>query len=98
MIVLGEELDIEGTGDIERLDDVFGDVLRAPDGLKIRALWRQDDRRIPRVCARILDMLRKHIDDEFAVLGDAVDFDFACILDELRNNNRIFTGYVSSFF
>ena len=97
-IVLRNELHVERPGDLKFPDYFFCYLLCSANCFQIRALRRQDDRCVAGVRARVLDVLRDGVDNEFAALCDAVYLDLARIVDEFRNDYWVVGGNIRGAF
>mmetsp|Transcript_7752 Transcript_7752/g.19782 ORF Transcript_7752/g.19782 Transcript_7752/m.19782 type:complete len:385 (-) Transcript_7752:47-1201(-) len=88
-VVLGQELDVERTGDVEPLGDLERDALHAAHGLAVQLLRRQHERRVAGMHARVLHVLRNRVVDHLAVGGDRIHLDLLGVLDELGDHDRV---------
>mmetsp|Transcript_52065 Transcript_52065/g.136855 ORF Transcript_52065/g.136855 Transcript_52065/m.136855 type:complete len:461 (-) Transcript_52065:504-1886(-) len=89
IVVLREQLQVEGARDRESLGDLARDALDAADRLNVELLSGQDERGVARVDARVLDVLGDGVVDDVALLGDGIDLDLLGALDELRDDDGV---------
>ncbi|KAI3479544.1 hypothetical protein L1887_58356 [Cichorium endivia] len=85
VVVLGDELDVERTGDVKRSGDLGGGHLDAAHGLGVEVLRGQDERSVTRVHTGVLDVLGDVVHHHLAVLGDGVHLDLLGALEGQRD-------------
>eukprot|EP00754_Rhynchopus_humris_P032214 Rhum_TRINITY_DN15387_c0_g1::Rhum_TRINITY_DN15387_c0_g1_i3::g.154543::m.154543 len=89
VVVLGQELGVDGTRDVERLHQLAHDLLDAPHRLDVQLLGRQHQRGVARVHAGVLNVLGHGVVDDAAVLGDGVHLHLLRVLHELRHDDGV---------
>mmetsp|Transcript_17643 Transcript_17643/g.35857 ORF Transcript_17643/g.35857 Transcript_17643/m.35857 type:complete len:413 (-) Transcript_17643:174-1412(-) len=92
LAALGDELHVERAGHLQRLRHLARDLV---DELHLggqQRLLRQHQRRVARVHARVLDVLRHRVQQQTPLLSHRVDVDLAAVLDELRDDHGLVLG------
>mmetsp|Transcript_25250 Transcript_25250/g.75010 ORF Transcript_25250/g.75010 Transcript_25250/m.75010 type:complete len:998 (+) Transcript_25250:65-3058(+) len=92
LAVLCDELHVEGAGDLERRGELVRDLLNLGHVGRVEGLRRQHQRRVARVHARVLDVLRHGVQQHLAVARHRVHVDLAPVLDELGDDDGVLLG------
>ena len=90
VVLLGQELDVEGARNLQGLGYLAGYLLDPAGGLHIHLLGRELNRSVARVYAGELDVLRDGIGYDGAVVGHCVELYLLGVLNEFRYDNRMF--------
>ena len=91
LVVLGHELYVERTRDLQRSRQLIRDVAGPPDGRQVQALRRQDQGRVTAVDPGVLHVLRDGPQHHPAGLSDRVDLDLPRVRFEFRHHHPSFT-------
>ena len=94
VIILGQELDVEGAADSKFAGNLTGNLLDAAHRLHIEFLRGELDGGIARMHAGELDMLADGIGDNLAVTRHGIHFHLLGVLQELADDNRVFMRYI----
>ena len=94
VVVLGEELCVDGAGDVEALAECTHGALDATHGLDVELLCREDEGRVTGVHTCVLDVLGDSVVDDASVLDDGVHLNLLRVLDELRQHHRVFAVHI----
>ena len=89
LVVLRDELDVARARHVERRHDHARGMLDAAHRRGLEVLRRHNERRIARVDAGILDVLRDVVHDQLAVLRDGVHLNLFRALEVLGDHDRV---------
>ena len=89
LVVLRNELDVAWARHVQRLGNLARRNLNPAHRLRLEVLRRQNQRRVARVHARILDVLRHIVHDQLAVLGDRIHLNLLRTLKVLGDHDRV---------
>ncbi len=98
IIILGKELDVERTGNIESFSNRSRHLLDAAHCLDVEFLRRELDSSVTTVHTGKLNMLGDSISLYFAMVGNGIHFYFLGVLHELCYNYRVLFRHIGSEF
>lgn len=87
LIVLGNELNIVRTGNIERLTNLLRGNLNLSDSLSVEVLGGKHEGSVTRVYTSVLDVLGDVVHHHLTISGDSVHLNFLGLLDVLGDND-----------
>lgn len=92
LVVLGHELDVVRTGDIEGHTDLLSGHLDSSDGFGVEILRRQDKGGVSRVNTSVLDVLGDVVHDHLSVSGDGIHLNLFGLLNVLGDDDWVVSG------
>ena len=88
-VFLGQELDVERSGDIQGTGYSPRDLLYPPDGLDVKLLRRELYRRVTGVHSGIFNVLGDGVSDHLSPVGNGIELDFLGSLVEFADHDRV---------
>ena len=94
LVVAGQILDVERTGDVQLLGYLAADLLDAAGRGEVDLLGGEHQRGVAGVYAGKLDVLGDGVFDNLTILCHGVELDFLGVLQELRHDDGVFLGHL----
>ncbi|GKT45601.1 LOW QUALITY PROTEIN: uncharacterized protein ColSpa_05782 [Colletotrichum spaethianum] len=89
VVVLGNELNVERTSDVQGSTNLASGLLDSGDGLGLQILGRQDEGGVTGVDTSVLNMLGDEVANDNTVLGNGVHLNFLGILNILGDDDGV---------
>ncbi|KAI6769204.1 hypothetical protein HG531_010308 [Fusarium graminearum] len=96
VVVLGNELNVERTSDVESGTNLASGLLNTLDSGSLQILRRQDKGSITRVNTSVLNVLRDEVTNNLTVLSNSVHLNLLSVLNVLGNNDRVVSRNLNS--
>ena len=96
VVVLGHELDVEGTGDLKGAGDHAGISLDLSNSVGHELLGGEDDGSVTTVDTGVLQMLADGVVEDGTLVGNGIELNLLGAKDELGNDDGLVSGNISS--
>ncbi|KAH3666829.1 hypothetical protein OGAPHI_003278 [Ogataea philodendri] len=89
LVVLGNELDVEWSCNIQCLTNLGSGLNNSADGLLVQVLWRNNQSGITRVDTGVLNVLGNNVHNKLTVLSNGIHFNLLGVFNILGQNDWV---------